>query len=253
MSFTLTCPHCKQELEADESLIGQELNCPACGNALAVIKEQQNVPLDSQKTSKVQEINDEDMNREITFFCPNCGTEKKISASMIGSTITCDGCAEEVVVSESEERSCPHCGKMIKAKAKVCKFCKKPIFDNLPLIQQQNTIRESPLPQGANVKGTKMHGLIGFLLTIPCLIVCLFMKGCAQGLAVVANGRKDDYLGYNDYVASEAGTPFNVLIFLILILSIVCFVLSLLLFLFLYFSIVSHSLSVLPIVLLSRL
>ena len=47
-SFSFVCPHCKQELEADSSLIGQELNCPACGNLLTVVREQQKAQLEGQ-------------------------------------------------------------------------------------------------------------------------------------------------------------------------------------------------------------
>ena len=35
-SFTITCPHCRQSLEADEALVGQTLPCPACGKSLFV-------------------------------------------------------------------------------------------------------------------------------------------------------------------------------------------------------------------------
>lgn len=35
-SFTITCPHCRQSLEADETLVGETLPCPACGKSLFV-------------------------------------------------------------------------------------------------------------------------------------------------------------------------------------------------------------------------
>ena len=35
-TFTIVCPHCEQALEADDSLVDQILDCPACGKALVV-------------------------------------------------------------------------------------------------------------------------------------------------------------------------------------------------------------------------
>ena len=36
MDVTFICPNCKQELEADTSLAGTQIQCPSCGNALTI-------------------------------------------------------------------------------------------------------------------------------------------------------------------------------------------------------------------------
>lgn len=35
-NFTFECPHCKQHLEADDSMSGQSVDCPACNKTLVV-------------------------------------------------------------------------------------------------------------------------------------------------------------------------------------------------------------------------
>jgi hypothetical protein len=36
MDVTFICPNCKQELEADTSLAGTQIQCPSCGNAMTI-------------------------------------------------------------------------------------------------------------------------------------------------------------------------------------------------------------------------
>lgn len=45
MSFTFPCPHCQQQLEAEDELIGQTLECPSCGKPITVKKEQEKAVL----------------------------------------------------------------------------------------------------------------------------------------------------------------------------------------------------------------
>lgn len=39
MSFTLNCPKCNIEIEAEEEWGGQEAECPACGNSFVILKQ----------------------------------------------------------------------------------------------------------------------------------------------------------------------------------------------------------------------
>lgn len=36
MDMTFSCPSCKQQLEADVSMAGQEITCPSCNNAIVI-------------------------------------------------------------------------------------------------------------------------------------------------------------------------------------------------------------------------
>jgi hypothetical protein len=36
MDVTFDCPHCKQQLTADKSLAGTQINCPTCGQLIAI-------------------------------------------------------------------------------------------------------------------------------------------------------------------------------------------------------------------------
>ena len=38
-SFSFSCPHCGQKFEADESWIGQSLECPTCKNEIVMIED----------------------------------------------------------------------------------------------------------------------------------------------------------------------------------------------------------------------
>lgn len=51
-SFTISCPHCGQSLEADDSLVGQTAECPACGKPFEVSARQTSVPGLIQKSNR---------------------------------------------------------------------------------------------------------------------------------------------------------------------------------------------------------
>ena len=38
MGFTFSCPHCNQELEAEDEWIGQEADCPVCGRRITIMQ-----------------------------------------------------------------------------------------------------------------------------------------------------------------------------------------------------------------------
>ena len=52
MSIKCSCPYCQQKLEADETLIGQTLNCPSCGKPIVVNDEH------NDKLNSVDLVND---------------------------------------------------------------------------------------------------------------------------------------------------------------------------------------------------
>jgi len=116
--FQATCPKCGNGFEAQEEWVGQDGECPSCGSTIRIEKvESKPDPLPSIK------------DKSFTFICPECGSAYAMQADMVGKETECPACLEKVLVSIPEFRLCPHCGKQIKAAAKVCKHCKLPVSD----------------------------------------------------------------------------------------------------------------------------
>lgn len=220
MSFTFTCPHCGQKIEAEEEWIGQEAECPCCGKDIVVCS---STPcIDVKNTEETKHLENTESIAQFPFVCPSCGFVKKMNVNTIGTKIICEECAEEVEVSQSEYRVCPFCGEKIKVEAKRCKFCKKSV-DSQQSTQKIETSSLNASESITTVKGTKIHGLVGFLLTIPSLLIFLLMKGCTQAASDMHWG-DNDLLG--DYYSKSIGTTFNGILLLIFILSLTCFILS---------------------------
>ena len=127
--FTTKCPHCNIELVADEDWIGMELECPSCKQMLTVAKEVPkifNLSIPQIKPiTPTANANDENTETSFTFVCPECGTQVELPIALKGKKYECKTCCEESIAEPATEKKCPHCGKMIKLQAKVCKYCKK--------------------------------------------------------------------------------------------------------------------------------
>jgi hypothetical protein len=48
MDVTFSCPSCKQELEADDSWAGKEIQCPSCGATFTIPSEPASPPVSSE-------------------------------------------------------------------------------------------------------------------------------------------------------------------------------------------------------------
>ena len=127
--FTTKCPHCNTELVAEEDWIGMEVECPSCQQLFTVAKEAPKIPKLSipqiKPITPTATANDENTETSFTFVCPECGTQVELPIVLKGKKYECKACCEESIAEPATEKKCPHCGKMIKFHATICKFCKK--------------------------------------------------------------------------------------------------------------------------------
>lgn len=127
--FTTKCPHCNTELVAEEDWIGMEVECPSCQQSFTVAKEAPKIPKLSipqiKPITPTATANDENTETSFTFVCPECGTQVELPIVLKGKKYECKACCEESIAEPATEKKCPHCGKMIKFYATICKFCKK--------------------------------------------------------------------------------------------------------------------------------
>lgn len=127
--FTTKCPHCNTELVVEEDWIGMEVECPSCQQSLTVAKEAPKIPKLSipqiKPITPTATANDENTETSFTFVCPECGTQVELPIVLKGKKYECKACCEESIAEPATEKKCPHCGKMIKFHATICKFCKK--------------------------------------------------------------------------------------------------------------------------------
>ncbi len=127
--FTTKCPHCNTELVVEEDWIGMEVECPSCQQSFTVAKEAPKIPKLSipqiKPITPTATANDENTEPSFTFVCPECGTQVELPIVLKGKKYECKACCEESIAEPATEKKCPHCGKMIKFHATICKFCKK--------------------------------------------------------------------------------------------------------------------------------
>ena len=127
--FSTKCPHCNTELVAEEDWIGMKGECPSCQQSFTVAKEAPKIPKLSipqiKPITPTATANDENTETSFTFVCPECGTQVELPIVLKGKKYECKACCEESIAEPATEKKCPHCGKMIKFHATICKFCKK--------------------------------------------------------------------------------------------------------------------------------
>lgn len=155
--FKFTCPECGMRLSAVDDWRGEKTDCPNCGNEITipVIDSQDNVSFSEKEIGSDQKnISHEDCRapkqstETIVFICPECGSAKLLDKSLINTKITCDACAETVIVKETTERPCPYCKEKVKVDAVRCKYCKMEIgnfkeFLNSPIATPQKACQFS--------------------------------------------------------------------------------------------------------------
>lgn len=105
----ISCPNCGQHLEGDESLVGQTIECPACGTSF-IFQEQSNEPAkqdqsaqESVPTCSSQNNNAESVAKLIKISCPNCGQHLEGDESLVGLTVECPACGNPLVVQEQTD------------------------------------------------------------------------------------------------------------------------------------------------------
>jgi len=60
---------------------------------------------------------------DITFDCPHCGQSLAVEEDMLGETITCPACSNEIELEGPETKVCPFCAEEVKFEALKCKHC----------------------------------------------------------------------------------------------------------------------------------
>ena len=81
-SFSVLCPHCGQHyLSTDASLIGQDVDCPACGKRFCARAEPALQPPPSSKNEE-----------SIIISCPHCERQLSVQTSDLGKCFDCPSC-----------------------------------------------------------------------------------------------------------------------------------------------------------------
>ncbi len=142
-AFSVTCPHCKVALEAEEGWIGQTAQCPSCGRSLTILPTglpvTTSVPTppvtaeaptphtsppaevtsasDTQKVPRADEL--------IRVSVPPTAEDGAANETPVGSPSPATPLPSPVPPPQTpgDMKPCPCCGKEIKAKAKLCRFC----------------------------------------------------------------------------------------------------------------------------------
>lgn len=75
------------------------------------------------------------------FVCPQCGEEIELPEAFWGMPYTCKQCSHQTVAKGQQQKECPWCGELIKAKAKICRFCQRDVENE----KTSQSILEKPM------------------------------------------------------------------------------------------------------------
>ena len=162
--FETKCPHCGATLQAQDELIGMDVECPACQKTFKISPpnpdEGKSTPppfpgvpaaaihirpiaghSDPPPSPGVSEKPDTPPAPGVTagndpgektfiFVCPDCGTQAELPIILKGKEYECKVCCETTIAEPATEKKCPHCGAVIKFNATRCKYCKKDVNDS---------------------------------------------------------------------------------------------------------------------------
>ena len=72
------------------------------------------------------------------FVCPQCGEEVELPEAFWGMPYTCKQCSHQTVAKGQQQKECPWCGELIKAKAKICRFCQRNVIEAASNITEES-------------------------------------------------------------------------------------------------------------------
>lgn len=82
--IAMRCPHCGQEIEAEETAAGMEIECPGCGGAL--------------RAPTIHNEPHQASGQFVYFLCTGCNQEIEAAKSLTGADILCPSCGISLVV-----------------------------------------------------------------------------------------------------------------------------------------------------------
>ena len=110
----IICPHCQQTLEGDDSLVGEIVDCPNCGQSFVVSgtkneTEATKEPIVIVKDCGEKQIADNERDegitmKEFTFSCPVCGCTLAAAPDMSGMVLDCPSCKKPINVPNPDKR-----------------------------------------------------------------------------------------------------------------------------------------------------
>ncbi len=164
-TFTFVCPDCNAVAELPKNLLGQQYECQMCFEThIAEVTTERQCPycgLTVKYHATVCKFCKADLTKlppsastpkqeeTFIFICPECDAVEFLPVSMKGKQYECKECCETIIAEPAEERKCPHCGKMIKIKAAICKHCQKSV----------NPLTSSPSEEKKSSPGRKCWGI----------------------------------------------------------------------------------------------
>ena len=164
-TFTFVCPSCSTVMELPVALLGQKYECQSCFEEhIAQATTERQCPFCGQTVkyhatickfckadlAKTPPESTPVRKETFIFICPECDTVAELPLSAKGQEYTCKACCETTVAEPAEERKCPYCGKKIKFKASICKFCKKKVKPPHSLYTKSNnrTMKTGSMGEG---------------------------------------------------------------------------------------------------------
>jgi len=159
-------------ITVDKQLANDEKRCPFCGEIIktqAVICKHCNSDLN--KTAVPETARES----SFIFICPECYTTAELPESMKDKTYECKGCCETFIAEETSERACPSCGKKIKIKATVCKYCKHSVKSPTSGAKSNSSINQNIFVPLTNAKfcdfKTRARRSEYWMFTLACYLI----------------------------------------------------------------------------------
>mgnify|MGYP000243992068 CR=1 FL=1 len=161
----VSCPNCDQQLEADEEMAGETVDCPSCQKPFELPNPEESKP----SVASEEEIEDHPAERCISCgqellpgaeFCTECGkkqTGKKLSLKT-GSNPSQQSSS---TAPNANTRSCPYCGESILSVAIKCKHCGSELTNQ----------------SGPNIQRSEAIGTIALILPICSAIIAGVLLG----------------------------------------------------------------------------
>lgn len=131
MSFNVKCPHCGTILEAENRLIGIEVECPSCKRKFVLRREGKGAVPPKAPDCKRGKASNAKQGKFMKSICPHCKQEFfDIPETYLYQTLECPTCKKKFVC--KKPKFCPDCGTVNSENALVCRQCGKQLALPMP-------------------------------------------------------------------------------------------------------------------------